>query len=180
MLPARSALASENADELNFRFAPLSLLIGWLNVDLDVRISENWTVGPTIGVWRINVPDSYFVGEKYLLKRNSFGVRANWSHNGAFKTGFYLSPIVQFVRAEASGVSASSGNSISATASATTFTGIAGYQWFSDSFNITAGAGFIAGRPSDVSVVDGATNYKIAGDSRDAGFALDFMLGWTF
>lgn len=170
-----------SAAEMNIRFAPLSLLIGWLNVDLDVAVSDKWTVGPTLGIWRADVPDTYFVGDKYQLKRNAVGVRANWSQGGSFQTGFYVSPIVQFVRAEISGVSKSTGNDITASASGVTVTGIAGYQWFWDSFNLSLGGGLILGaQSSDVSVQDGPTSYKAASSGRGTGVALDFMLGWMF
>ncbi len=178
-----AATSSANAAgaEMNIRFAPLSLLIGWLNVDLDVRVSNQWTLGPTIGLWRTNVEDNYFVGDKYQLKRNAVGVRANWSQSGSFQTGFYVSPIVQFVRAEISGVSKSTGNDITASASGVTITGIAGYQWFWDTFNLSVGGGLILGaQSSDVSVQDGPTSYKAASSGRGTGAALDFMLGWTF
>ena len=179
-----SALVSATpaqATELNIRFAPLSLLIGWLNVDLDVRVSDQWTLGPTIGLWRTDVEDTYFVGNKYQMKRNAIGARANWSQSGSFKTGFYASPIVQFVRAEVSGTGKTSGNDITASASGITLTGLAGYQWFWDAFNLSVGGGLIVGaQSSDVSVQDGASSYKVASSGRGTGIALDFMLGWTF
>lgn len=178
---ATTPSANAAGAEMNIRFAPLSLLIGWLNVDLDVRVSNQWTLGPTIGLWRTNVEDNYFVGDKYQLKRNAVGVRANWSQSGSFQTGFYVSPIVQFVRAEISGVSKSTGNDITASASGVTITGIAGYQWFWDTFNLSVGGGLILGaQSSDVSVQDGPTSYKAASSGRGTGAALDFMLGWTF
>lgn len=180
-LTVAPSVAHSADNELNVRFAPLSLLVGWLNVDLDVRVNDQWTLGPTIGLWRANIEDNYFVGDKYQLKRNAVGVRANWSQSGSFQTGFYVSPIVQFVRAEVSGVSKSTGNDITASASGITITGIAGYQWFWDTFNLSVGGGLILGaQSSDVSVQDGPSSYKVASSGRGTGVALDFMLGWTF
>lgn len=180
-LTVAPSVAHSAGNELNVRFAPLSLLVGWLNVDLDVRVNDQWTLGPTIGLWRANIEDNYFVGDKYQLKRNAVGVRANWSQSGSFQTGFYVSPIVQFVRAEVSGVSKSTGNDITASASGITITGIAGYQWFWDTFNLSVGGGLILGaQSSDVSVQDGPSSYKVASSGRGTGVALDFMLGWTF
>lgn len=179
LLSAQQAFSSDT--EMNIRFAPASLLFGWLNVDLDLRVSEQWTIGPTIGLWRIQIEDSYFVGDKYDLKRNAVGVRANWSQSGTFQTGFYASPIVQFAQVEIAGTGKSTGNDISASASGLTITGIAGYQWFWESFNIALGGGLILGGPaSDISVQDGPTSYKIANNQRTTGAAFDFMLGWTF
>lgn len=180
-LTVAPSVAHSADNELNVRFAPLSLLVGWLNVDLDVRVNDQWTLGPTIGLWRANIEDNYFVGDKYQLKRNAVGVRANWSQSGSFQTGFYVSPIVQFVRVEISGVSKTTANDITASASGVTVTGIAGYQWFWDTFNLSVGGGLILGaQSSDVSVQDGPSSYKVASSGRGTGVAFDFMLGWTF
>ena len=177
---AQSGSAGSSGASANFRIAPLSLLIGWLNLDLDFKISDDWTVGPTIGVWRVTLEDTLFVDNKLNLERNAVGARAVWSQSGAYQTGFYFSPIVQFVSAKVSGTGKSSGNPISATASGITLTGIGGYQWFWDSFNMSLGAGLQVGaQASKVTVVEAGTSRDVSAE-RSAGAALDFMLGWTF
>lgn len=171
---------SSSSSTANFRFAPLSLLIGWLNLDLDFKVSQDWTVGPTVGIWKTAIEDSLFVDNKLNLERNAVGVRAVWSESGAYNTGFYFSPIAQFVSAKVYGTGKTSGNLITATGSGITLTGIGGYQWFWDSFNIALGAGLQVGaQASKVTVIEAGTSRDVAPE-RSATVAVDFMLGWTF
>jgi hypothetical protein len=55
--PSFAESTGSSGASANFRFAPLSLLIGWLNLDLDFKISDDWTVGlldqpSEFGGWR--------------------------------------------------------------------------------------------------------------------------------
>ncbi len=126
------------------------------------------------------IEDTLFADNKLNLERNSVGARAVWSQNGAYQTGFYFSPIAQFVSAKVYGTSKASGNLISATASGITLTGLGGYQWFWDSFNMSLGAGLLVGaQASKVTIVEAGTSRDVSAE-RSASVALDFMLGWTF
>ncbi len=177
---AKAETSSSSGATTNFRFAPLSLLIGWLNLGLDFKVSEEWTVGPTVGVWRTSIEDTLFSDNKLNIERNAVGARAVWSQSGTYQTGLYFSPILQFVSAKVYGTSKASGNVVTATASGITVTGIGGYQWFWDSFNMALGAGLQVGaQASKVTIVEAGTSRDVAAE-RSAGVALDFMLGWTF
>lgn len=179
---ARTATVSteSSAKKWNLRFSPLGLPIGYINVDLDFKIGDNWTLGPTLSYWRIDLNDTTYQSDRITLETSRFGARATWAKNGVFRSGMYFSPMIQFVSAKASAVSRSSGNTVNASNSAPLLTGLVGYQWFfGDTFNLNVGAGLAVGGGSKIEVTDG--NSKTSYDtSRSGGLALDFMLGWAF
>ena len=104
---SRTAPISTDASskKWNLRFSPLGLPIGYINVDFDFKIGDNWTLGPTLSYWKIDLNDTSYQGDKISLETSRFGARATWAKNGAFRSGMYFSPMVQFVSAKASAVS---------------------------------------------------------------------------
>ena len=175
-----SVTSDASTKKWNLRFSPLGLPIGYINVDVDFKIGDNWTLGPTVSYWRIDLNDTTYQGDKITLETSRFGARATWAKNGAFRSGLYFTPMIQYVSAKANAVSRSSGNTVNATTAAPLLTGLVGYQWFfGDTFNLNVGAGLAVGGGSKIEVNDGTskTSYDT---SRSSGLALDFMLGWAF
>lgn len=176
---ATNASSSESGDFVNLRLAALGLLIGYLNADLEFKVADQWSVGPTFSFWRYKGESSLFTNKEYTGQRNAFGARATWAKNGAYRTGFYISPIIQFVDAKISGTGATSGSPVEAKGSGPLFSGVFGYHWFGANWNISAGAGFVAGGPENIEVREGATTENVR-SSRTTGVTLDFMIGYVF
>lgn len=171
-----------NGDFINLRASGLFLLVGGLNLDLDFKINDEWTVGPTLTYWKFDFNTTAgFVGSKLSTIYKAIGVRANWSQNGTYRTGMYLSPILQFAGATVEGVSSSTGRTITGEANAPVLSGLVGYQWFYPTgFNITAGIGLSVGASgTKAEATDGTTTVKTE-TSRTGGLALDFMMGYVF
>ncbi len=172
--------SSVNGDFVNLRASYLGLLIAFINFDLEFKISDDWTVGPTVSYWKFDFNSSAYAGGKISAVRKALGVRANWAQNGAYRSGVYLSPMIQLVSAEVTGRSAFSGIPVTATASVPLITGLVGYQWFGPSgWNINVGAGLVTGGSSKVEVRDGTTTSSVE-TSQTGGLALDFMIGYVF
>ncbi len=169
-----------NGDFVNLRVSYLGLTIGFINFDLEFKVSDNWSVGPTVSYWKFDYDSVYYTGGRLSAIRKAYGLRANWANNGAYRTGFYLSPMIQMISAEVSGFSTSSGAPVTATASAPLITGLVGYQWFGPSgWNINFGAGIATGASSKVEVNDGTRTSSVE-TSRTGSLALDLMIGYVF
>lgn len=176
---ALSESSSENGDFVNLRVAALGLLIGYVNFDLEFKVSDQWSVGPSASFWRYKADSTLFVGNEYTAQRRAIGVRSTWSKNGAYRTGFYISPMLQIVDAKVTGVGATSGSPVEAKGSGPIVSGVFGYHWFGANWNLSAGAGFSVGGAESVEVREGTTTETVK-SSRTAGIALDFMIGYVF
>lgn len=166
---------------MNIRVSPLGLLVGYLNADLDIKMGDEWTLGPTLSYWSFKTDSSTTTGG-IDLSMFAIGARANWYPSGVFKSGFFVSPIFQYVSATAKARSSVNGENISATASAPIFQGLAGYHWFGKTINFSLGAGFgVSPSSTKVKVTDSTgTSSNEVQASRSVGLALDMMLGYTF
>lgn len=164
----------------NARVAALGLLIGYLNIDFDIKVSDNWTVGPTITYWTFDFNSSLYQNGRIKTTLTNFGVRGNYAPRGAFKNGIYFSPIFQYRTAKAEGTVSSTGERASASASLPVVTGLVGYQhWLGDNLNFAIGAGLSLAADSKIEVRDssGSTRVDL---SQTGSLALDAMLGYSF
>lgn len=115
---------------MNVRINPLSILLGIINTDYDIRVSEHITFGPSIG---------FATRSSSTVTTTGFdvGVRANFYLTGkAISDSWYASPAagVIFLTSKSGGSSAST----TALNAGVTF----GYHWVWDSgFNLTLGLG---------------------------------------
>ncbi len=177
--PASSTSGDSKAGTVNARVSPLGLLIGYFNVDVDFKVGDQWTIGPTLSYWSLSMsPDSVFTTSR--LESKSIGARANWYNKGVFQDSLYFSPVFQLVSATFSGTSRSSGAAISASASVPVASVLVGYHWFGKSINTSLGAGVGFGLGSSkVTATDGTTSVE-SDISRSVGLALDFMVGIVF
>ena len=185
---ARAASSSPRATEsaspsdgfINLRLSALGLLVGMLNVDVDFKISNEWTLGPSLSFWNYDYDTSLYTGDKLRVETLVFGARATWAKNGAYQTGLYVSPMLKIVTARATGTSKTTGATVTGNARGPILIGVVGYQWFWDNFNVNIGGGLAVGASSaKVEVSDGTTS-STAETSRSAGLVLDGMVGYTF
>lgn len=155
----------------NFRFNPLTVLIGGLDLALDYKVNENITVGPTLTY--INLKSS-----NIDVKGSGFGVKANYFFDGVFRDGFYADAGVGTTSLDAN-AKYSSGDSLSANSNGTVITVGGGYAWFWESFNINLGLQL--GRTS-VTKIEIKDSNGVVKDSYSpgGGGGIDFKFGFVF
>ena len=166
---------------MNIRGSPLGLLVNYINADLDIAMSETWTLGPTVSYWNFDLKEETRGFNAINLRMLSVGARANWYPSGVFQSGFFISPMFQYMTATAKTRDYRS-EETSATASVPVVTALAGYQWFGQTLNFSIGAGLAAGLSSTkvkVSSPSGGSTTEVDA-RRTAGLALDLMLGYAF
>jgi len=171
---------AENSDNFNVHFGPITLLVGLFDVGIDFVVHDNWTVGPEFQYMHWKLTSSGGFSGDYDVTAFSVGGRANWYSNGVFTDGLYVSPKLSFARAKVS-TNDSLGNSVDGEASSMFLSGLVGYAWFWDSFNIHLGGGL--GLPvgeSKVKVKSSSGTEQSVDFSRTGNLALEFNLGWTF
>jgi hypothetical protein len=168
----------ENKPEriLNIRTNPLSLLLGFYGADLDLGLTPQLTLGPSV---------SYFSGEllKVRFKLPKLGVRANYYTAGErFKDSFIIGPYAYY--SPLSFTRAIDGVAYEANLGAVIIGSSFAYQWALDSgFNLTLGAGL-----GIVGVSSSARGTAADGAQREIslpsfGFVLPMLessLGWAF
>jgi hypothetical protein len=128
--------------------------------------------------WNLRSSGS-FTGD-YDIKAFAIGGRANWYANGVYTDGLYVSPQFAFSNAKVSATD-SLGNSAEGEASSLIVSGLVGYGWFWDSFNIHLGGGLaLPVGTSKVKVKNSDGTEESVDFSRTGRLALEFNLGWTF
>ncbi len=158
----------------NVRLSPVVLIVGAVDAEADIKVSDNLTVGPMITRWSVDVS-----GDSLGLL--GYGVRANWQMNGAFKDGFYVSP---FIKRWSMDITTTDlfGNKLSGDTAFNLFGALVGYQWIWDSFNVNAGVGYGVASLDNVTLKDsyGNTDTFDAGSAPIGGMVYDFSIGWAF
>jgi hypothetical protein len=177
--PQKSS-AAQSSDFMDLRLYPLTVFLGGLSADLDFRLNDQWTLGPSLGYWRFNLDQTSGFTSSFTATVLRAGVRANWFKNGTFTSGLYLGPSIDYTMVKVSTSDAS--GTITATGNTLAVTGLVGYGWFWNSFNMMLGAGAaLALGPTkiDVSNTNGSSSNSVSTQS-GAGLALEYTIGWTF
>lgn len=174
---AAAAPASPSSHQMNLRFNPIGLAIGVFNFNFDYAIHPEWTVGPEVAYMNRTVGKESALIEDITIKGFQIGVRANWHRNGVFNDGLYVGPSLHYASVTAS--TSDAAGKVEGTANAILASGLVGYGWFWDSFNILLGGGItVPLGNAQVEVKDSAgTTVK---SNISSGAALEFSLGWAF
>lgn len=166
----------DSADNANFRFAPLGLLIGLIDLNLDFKIAPNWTLGPELMYWHFNVTLS---DTEYDVSALVGGVRANWFKNGVYTDGLYVGPALLYTASKVKWTDGT--DNAEATNNAARLSTVVGYGWFWDSFNMMLGGGL------SIPLGDGKIEARSSNGrreeinySRSGSVAFEYSLGWTF
>lgn len=168
----KSLATRGSGNNMNFRFSPLGLLVGILNGDLQFKMSNQWTMGPSALVWNLKVPD-------ITLNATGAALSGMYYFDEVFEDSWYVSPAVGYISLttkEKENLIDYEGN----------YTGLhmalgAGYIWHWESFNLSLGANWFYLLSGNISKKDAAGNPKE--DSSLAGIPsvrFDFMMGFTF
>lgn len=170
---------SNNADNFNVRFGPISLLVGVVNMGLDIAVNDSWTVGPEFSYMHRTLSSTAGFTTDYDVKAYAIGGRAIWYANGVFTDGLYITPKLDWAKAKVS--STDTLGTVEGEASAFVASGLIGYAWFWDSFNIHLGGGLsLPMGEYKVKIKDSSGSEESVTVSRTGNLALEFDLGWSF
>lgn len=176
---AEEVSTAGNADNFNIRFGPISLLVGVVNAGLDFVVHENFTVGPEFAYLHRSLSSSGSFSSDYDVKAYAVGARAIWYANGVFTDGLYITPKLHYASAKLS--TTDSVGTVEGEASTMMASGLIGYGWFWESFNIHLGGGFaIPFGEYKVKIKDSTGTEESVNVSSTGNLALEFDLGWTF
>lgn len=187
-----SAAAIEEKAEKNFlfRLEPTSLILGELALDLQFKLSDKITVGPTFGYMKNG--EGIFYGTKisnHIFRddrtdRQSFGLRTAYYFKGMNQSSAFISA---FGRQAKNKVTISS-NIFSSNVEKGEFDesigGITGgYQWVFGILNISAGGGIAYySHPESFTLTDTSTGAKSENelDASNISYTFDAGVGLTF
>jgi hypothetical protein len=170
---------ADGSDQYNFRFSPVTLLIGLVGVDLDIKVSDQWTVGPELAYWHFSLSETGDFTQSVDITAFAVGARANWFLNGTYTDGLYIGPSLKYVSVKAT--TANDVESLSGTASVLQASVLVGYGWFWPSFNMMLGGGLALPLGNqDVTVTDSNGDKVSENISSTGSLALEYSLGWTF
>lgn len=177
-LTSLSAFA-DSGDQMNFRFSPIGLIVGAVNVSLDFAVAPEWTIGPTGSYWHRSLSsDSAYFSEDYKVTSYGVGARANWFMNGVYTDGLYVGPSIIYA---STNLTTNDGTGeVTGSASGLFAQGLVGYGWFWDSFNILLGGGATVGLGDTKITVVESNGRRSEVSTAISGLALEFSLGWTF
>lgn len=165
--------ANANNNKFNLKTAPISALIGITNLELDIAVSEQFTLGPSYTEFDFEHADVNY-------DANAFGIRANYYFDKALEGGWLLGLSASYGDFEIS--QKNNGLTYSTTTSTRAYTLLFSYQAMWTHFNTTFGLGAsYFSLPSTVTAVEGVDLLEI-NTSFLSGVTpnLEFTLGWRF
>lgn len=171
-------VCADESDLGNVRFDPLNLIFSSVDLDLDFKIAQDWTLGPAGAYAHYGISSNSAFTESYMVTAWSLGARANWFYNGAYTSGFYVGPSIKYESIKVT--TADSIGPVTGTASPVLVGAVAGYGWFWDHFNIMLGGGLEMSLGStNITIQDSQGNsYTVYNEV--AGLLLEATVGWTF
>lgn len=164
---------AEDLGRFNVKTAPVSALIGITNVELDIAMSEHFTLGPMYAGFNFDHSDVNY-------DANALGVRVNYYFDKALAGGWLFSLSAFYGDFEIS--QEDQGINYSTTTATRAYTALFSYQAMWKHFNLTFGLGAsYFSLPSTVTAVEGVDVLTIdtsflSGATPNA----EFTVGWRF
>ncbi len=179
-------------NKFSLRIDPLMLLLGEVNADFQIRLTDHLSLGPTVGY--MGSGDGVYYGSLVSRRvffndktdRRSIGAKAVYYFNGFSRHSPYAGVSAKSSRSIVTGESRSTlfdpGLTSKGEFSETLGAAIGGYQWVWQSFVLNAGAGFGYYSHAEkfaLNYSDGAfSTYSISGPP--LSFLMDVGMGFTF
>lgn len=173
--PVEPALAPAPGRFFTARAYPLTAVLGIVNLDGNVALTRNLTLGPALRLTKFNVAI-------YSESAFGLGLRGGWYARGPFSPSFYVAPTVLVHRGDASVETFIAGARFAF--ARVTMELIAGYQWHADQFSVAAGLGgsWYSTRIKDLEARTGGSVHPVPG--RYSGNFIfpsaELALGWSF
>ncbi len=158
------------------RFNTIGLLAGAVTLNYDVKIAEQWTLGPELTYWDINLTSND--GNSYDIYALGGGLRATWFAYASSSTGCTSDTSLAVARKHLKATNSDGSTTLDRTALVAT--GIVGYAWYWTSFNVHLGGGAsvdLGDRGVGVKTTDGTETTVHTSLTR---FTAETSIGWTF
>lgn len=155
--------------------SPLPLLAGAIAGNVDIKLNERWTLGPSFLYWNAKILD-------LRINASGLGVRTAYSfRNPALQDGPYLAGILSYGSSKITQTSTTYGE-LSGEASGAGITGLAGYHWILPAgLSFRAGVGLGLSKLNKVELKDSSGTVREDGPKGVGGiFATELDIGWTF
>lgn len=170
-LPARA----EGDHTMHLSVAPIPLLLGAISTNLELKVNERWTVGPSLLYWNSKIFDYHF-------SASGAGVRAAYSfRNPALQDGPYIAGGLSYASAKVTYRSTAYGE-LSGEGSGFGLTGLAGYHWVLPSgFTFRVGVGLSLSKLNQIELKDSSgTVREDSFRGISGGIANEIDIGWAF
>lgn len=158
---------------LNIKTAPIYDAVGISNIEIDIKVSEKFTVGPSYSGFNYEHSNTD-------LDADFFGIRANYYFDKALSSGWLIGLSASFGDFTISEID--NGITFSTTTSTRIYSLLLSRQSMWDSFNITYGLGVsYFSLPSTITAVEGVDLLEI-NTSFISGIVpnLELTFGWKF
>jgi hypothetical protein len=166
-------------NRINFRVDPIALRYREMIARIDIRIGNQWTLGPALGFYSSTGQTGSYDTQATIYRA---GLRANWYPSGVFRSGWYIAPQLGQLLATMSASNSSTNGSTSFIG--TEYQVLAGYHWFWNHFNLNLGAGYLGGTAPSKAVrvvfANGSSVDTDLGPIPLSGLASEMSLGWSF
>lgn len=173
-----ASAASAHADQFNFRFSPLGLLVGTANLALDYKLSDQWSVGPQITYTDLKVGTFGSLSD-FSIRGTGFAVEGVYSFSASFQDGWYANASIGSNNVELKARNRSTGETLSANGSGMNLQAGGGYKWFWQSFNMNLGLTLARSSVSEIEIRDSNGVVTESYNPR-LGVGIDFRMGFTF
>lgn len=168
--------AANTGFNTNVRVSPLSMLVGYINAEVDFGLGENFTLGPSLGYWSLS-------SGVLKLSATNIGVRGNYYLSGKrISDGWFLGPTLTYLSVSLKETIL--GVEYTASSSAFAIGAVFGYQWVWESgfnMNLAVGGGYYStGSTTVLTSASGATKTENTPGISGTVPALEFTLGYAF
>jgi hypothetical protein len=168
---AGSAKAAETGD-WNIVTSPLGLMVGLVNIELGKGVHEQLIVGGQVAYWDREISDV----KMKVISAAGFG---EYCVDKCFVDSWIAFGKIGYTSIDASATNIL-GQKETAQVAGANFTGMGGYHWFWENFNLRLAAGAAVSTVNKVEVKESAGNVVDEVDLKPVNLALDFSVGWRF
>lgn len=170
--PTDSTESSSSATG-NFHFSPLAALLGIIDLGVDFKVNESWTLGPQLQFLNYKL-------DRAEVKATGLGVRGEYYlGRPVFSEGWHLAS--ELIWMDLKVTEQISGITYDGTAKGTGLGVLAVYKWvWPSQFNLDLGVGFAAANARDIEVRSSTGLTERVEYSNATGLALEFAIGWLF
>jgi hypothetical protein len=165
-----SEVSRDYNPEYNLRFNPIVLLVGVINAELDYKLNDQVTVGPSLAFYSFKTSGVSVGGTNLGIQSRYFF--KNFSDDSWYVTGRGL-----YSTAEATISSLGIDYKGKYAGLLLGFGG--GYHWFWDSFNMNLGAGLLSSQ-GEIELTDSTGSKYPTTASPGSSFYLEYTIGWLF
>jgi len=160
----------------NFRVSPAGLLLGAVNLELDIAIDRRLSIGPMYTYW------DFEANNDFKALSQAYGVRMDWHQNRFNREGMLYGVYYKHWTVDAEYLD-DNDDLIKNNVAMNMLGFVGGYRWMWDSFNVTTEVGYrliqLDGFKLKVETGEN-TKARITDISVVGALILDVTVGWAF